>query len=329
VTAQDLRGARASSLAGCLRRAWYDAQDTPQEQLPKKTLRLFDIRRMQNDALSFADAEEARAAGRQIVLEEDIDWGPVTDERPLGIWTGHADYVDHTDRIVREYTGSADLSPDRRKMLQAAFYAKRLTEITGVEYGAWVVVFNPSTGDYRNVPVKWQEISWEMDNLVADLVSYLQAGIEPPRRDGEMETVCETPASGPAMFCPYAGRCFRDFVWPEMGRLEGNAEKLAKTVLALKAREGDVSLIEKDRKLVQAELVKLIQPKTKYTVPLEDGRQATISVSEVKGRRSFALGEMEKAGFSFADSPADLAPFLKEGEPSVRLNIDIYEGPNV
>lgn len=325
MTATDLnQGVRASNLVGCLRKGYYDAIEVEKEELPKKIRRLWKIRAMQNDAIALEKKEEAEAGGRVIVLEQAIPWGPVTADKPRGVWEGHADYVDETDHLVVELTGSADLSPDRRKMLQAAFYAKRKTEITGVEYGAWVFVFNPSTGEDRWVPINWREIVWEIDVLIADLQAYLATGEEPPRRDSAGEVTCESPHDGPAMFCPYAMYCFREWEYPPVGKLTGAPAKLAAEVLDLQQRS-NTKLLDEDRKAKSRRLATLIEPKAKYRVPLEDGKELEVSYSEIPGRVTVSLSEMEAAGFKL---PAELERFVKRGDPSVRINTKVVEVPS-
>lgn len=276
---------------------------------------------MQNDSLALADAEEARALGREVTLEQVIPWGPVLPEAPGGIWTAHADYADWTDHVVIEYTGSADLSPDRRKMLQSAFYAKRLTEITGVEWGAFVKVFDPSTGEERYLSINWREIVWEIDVVIADLIAALEVRVEPDRIDSAGETVCESPGDGPAMFCPFAGWCFRGYEYPTMGVLEGAAAEQAVEVARL-AEATKTTLLDKDRRVASKRLASLIAPSTKYRVPLEDGREVQVSYSPIPGRRTISLKEMDDAGFHLPD---ELLQFVKEGDPSVRVNTKIVE----
>lgn len=322
MTAEALTGVRASSLAGCIRRAWYQGMDVEEEDLPRRVKKLFRIRSIQNDALALDDAEQARAAGREIVLEQEIPWGPKTDAHPQGIWTAHADFADWTDRVIREYTGSADLAPDRRKMLQSAFYAKRMTEITGVEWGAWVLVFDPSTGEDRFVPINWREIVWEIDIAIADLEAALLARVEPDRINSAGETVCEAPNSGPAMFCPFALHCFRDYSYPTPGRITDPA--LAAEIAQVRALSdrADVKLIEKDLKPLKQRVAAQLEPKGKYVVADGDGL-IEVSYSVIPGRVTISLKEMTDAGF---EVPEELLPFVKTGEPSVRLNTKRIEG---
>lgn len=324
MTATELTGVRASNLVGCLRKAFYDGVGIEKEQLPKKIETLFKIRKMQNDALALADAEEARALGREIVLEQAIPWGPVDAEHPQGVWEAHADFADWTDHVVREYTGSADLSPDRRKMLQSAFYAKRLTEITGHLWGAWVKVFDPSTGEDRFLSINWREIVWEIDVAVADLEAALAVGLVPERIDTAGETVCASPGDGPAMFCPYAMHCFRGFEYPPMGALEGIPAQLAVEVADLAART-NTKLLDEDRKAKGKRLATMIAPGAKYRVPLDDDREVQVSYSSIPGRVTISIKEMEAAGFKL---PPELEQFVKTGEPSVRLNTKIVEASN-
>lgn len=321
MTASELTGVRASNLVGCLRKGWFDGMDYEKEELSKRTKNLFRIREMQNDALALADAEEARALDREIVLEQDIPWGPKTPAKPNGIWTAHADFADWTDHVVREYTGSADLSPDRRKMLQSAFYAKRMTELTGHEWGAWVKVFNPSTGEERFVPINWRAIVWEIDVLIADLEAHLASGEMPDRVDSEGETVCSNPHDGPTMFCPYAGACFRGWEYPTMGRLEGKIAQDVARAHTLSER-ANVKLIEADLKPLKKQIAAGLLPKAKYIVPLKDGRSIEASYSEIPGRVTVSLKEFEEAGFKI---PPELEPFIKRGEPTTRLVTKMLE----
>lgn len=315
MTASGLSGVRASNLVTCLRKGWYDSVEAEQEELDRDVRALFRIRQMENDALAALDAEEARAAGREIVLELAIPWGPVDERNPHGVWEAHADYADMTDHMIVEYTGSANLSPDRRKMLQAAFYAKRMSEITGYEWTAWVKVFDPSTGADRLLQINWQEMVWEVDVLIADLMAYLAAGEEPPRRNSQGETVCASPIDG--RFCPYAGWCFRTFEYPPIGLI--NDATLAAEVVRVRdlTDRADVKLIEADLKPLKKRVAAQLQPKAKYVVPLEGGAGIEVSYSEIPGRVTISLAEMRDAGYSL---PPELEQFVKRGEASVRLN---------
>lgn len=330
MTATELTGVRASNLVGCLRKAFYDGVGIEKEQLPKKIETLFRIRKMQNDALALADAEEARALGREIVLEQVIPWGPVDAEHPQGVWEAHADFADWTDHVVREYTGSADLSPDRRKMLQSAFYAKRLTEITGHLWGAWVKVFDPSTGEDRFLSINWREIVWEIDVAVADLEAALAVGLVPERIDTAGETVCASPGDGPAMFCPYAGHCFRGFEYPIPGKLdpEGALALAAVSYANLKERT-NTKLAEKDLEPLKEKLVAGLPPGGKFRIPLDGGKELEVSVTEVVPKHgSISLKEVAEAGYSIADG-VGLEPFVKPpGKTSHRINYKIVDVPS-
>lgn len=323
MTAETLTGVRASNLVSCLRKGWYDAQEIEKDELSKKTLRLFKIRQMQNDALALDMQQEAAAAGRSLILEDAIPWGPTTTRHPNGIWEAHADIADEDDCEIWELTGSADLSPDRRKMLQSAFYAKRKTEITGRHWRAFVLVFNPSTGEDRKLEINWPEMVWEVDVLIADLRAYMNSGTEPPRVNSAGDVVCTSPHDGPAMFCPYARWCFRDYEYPTLGTLQGPLAQIAVEVAAL-SEQTNTTLLDKDRKEKGKRLAAGLSPKTKYRVPVERGVEIEVSYSEIPGRVTVSLKEMEDAGFKL---PAELEQFVKRGEPSIRVNTKRMEVP--
>lgn len=325
MTAQDLTtGVRASNLVGCVRKAWFDGVQQEREELSKKTRKLFRIRSMQNDALALDDAEDARASGRVVKLEQEIPWGPKTERHTRGMWTAHADYADHTEHEIWEYTGSSDLSPDRRKMLQAAFYAKRMSELTGHEWAAFVKVFDPSTGEDRVVPVNWREIVWEIDVAVADLEAALATMTIPDRVDTQGKTTCKSPHDGPGMFCPYVMACFQGWEYPIPGRLEG---ELASDVIAAHnlAKRANVSMVEKDLRPLKKGIAARIAPGGKYQAPLDDGSVIEVSYAELPPRVTISLKEMEDAGFKLPD---ELRPFVKTGEPSVRVTTKLIDAPS-
>lgn len=315
MTAHELTGVRASSAVGCVRKAFYEGVGQEKEELPRRVERLFRIRSMQSDAVMAEKADEARALGRKIVLEQVIPWGPRTDEWPNGIFEGHADYTDWTDYEVIEATGSADLTPDRRKILQSAFYAKRLSELTGKTWKAYVLVFDPSTGEQRYVPVNWQALAFELDDIFATVLAAIEAETEP-------EGVCRTPHDGPASFCAFAGHCFRAFEYPTPGVIADESLQEEVREAYTLSKRANVSLIEKDLKPLKKKVAAALTAGAKYRVPV-DGGEIEVRRTDVKGSRSISLKEIEEAGFVL---PAELEPFVKQSDGFTKLETKLIEG---
>lgn len=315
MTATDLSGVRASSCVGCQRKGFYEGIGVEREEFTRTVLRLFRIRTMQSDAVMAEKAEEARALGRKIVLEQEILWGPRTTNLPEGIYSGHADYADWTDYEVIEATGSADLTPERRKILQAAFYAKRLSELTGKAWKAFVLVFDPSTGNERYVPVNWRALAFELDDIFATVLGAIETGDVPER-------VCQTPHDGPAHYCAFAGHCFAGWEYPPIGEITDEALAAQVREAYELAKRADTKLIEKDLKPLKKKVATHLAPKAKYRVPIEGG-EIEVRRTDVKGSRSISLTEVEAAGFELPD---ELLPFVKQGEGFTKLETKLIEG---
>lgn len=316
MTAEALTGIRASSCVGCKRKGFYEGVSQEREELPRRVERLFRIRSMQNDAVLAEKAQEAAVLGRRIILEQDVPWGPPSPTSEHGQFTGHADWADWTDYEVIEATGSADLTPDRRKVLQAAFYAKRLSEITGKRWKATVLVFDPGTGEERYVPVNWQALAFELDDIFATVLGAVEEGVEPER------VVCTAPNSGPAQFCSFAGYCFRDFTYPTPGEIAD--VELAAAIVEYDALNGSLKqpLAEKDVKVLRERIAPALAAGGRYLARV-GGEIVEVKRSDVAESETISLKEIRDAGF---DLPTELLPFVKTRAGHTRLATKRIEG---
>lgn len=311
MTAESLEGVRASSIVSCCRQAWYQAVEQEKEDVHPNVRRLWRVRTLQNDAIVAEKAEQLRTLGAEITLEMEVPWGPG------GGWTGHADLVDHTERVVFEVTGSEDLTPERRKILQCALYARNISRIRGRKYSAIVMVFSPASGEERFVPVNWEALTWELDDLEATLIAAIEANEAPER-------ACATPGDGRARFCAFAGHCFSGWEYAPIGTIEDEA--LVSDVINTYAlsKRADVKLIEADLKPLKERVGNALEPGAKYRVVLPDGEgEIEVKRIDVAGGESISVKEVRDAGFDFPD---ELVPFIKERAGHTRVSTKLIEG---
>lgn len=297
MSVETLTGVRLSSCASCLRKGFYEGTKAPQSPLTQSAEDLFEIRRAQNDGLVAIHAAQMRDEGDDVELEAEIPWGPD------GCWTGHADLVNHTRKLVREYTGTDGCDLDTRKVRQVAWYAKHFG------YSAEVFVFDPKTGERRPYPVNVEAFGWEMDNIEIEITDALALGEAPER-------VCKTPSDGPAMFCGFRDHCFEGWRWPSPAVCDDpDVIALAEELAALDEQVKKGAETVKRQKELKALLAGLVE----HGVDVQCG-SVKVRISDVAAGETFPLGDFVKAGFSLAANPDRAAEFVKPRSGSSRVS---------
>lgn len=285
MSTKELTGVRLSSCASCLRKGFYEGSGAEKAPLSDSAERLFKIRTAQNDGIVAMHAAEMRDAGDEVELEAEIPWGP------RGCWTGHADLVNHTRRLVREYTGTAGCNLDTRKVRQVAWYAHHFG------YTAEVVVFDPSTGEMQVYPVNVEAFGWEMENIELEITDALALD-EPPER------VCKTPYDGPAMFCQFVGTCFSGWAWPQTRVVDDpDTIALAEELAAVQEQAKKGAEAEKRVKELKGLLAGLVE----HGVDVQVG-SVKVRISDVAASETLPLGDFKKAGYALPD---EVAAFVK------------------
>lgn len=294
MSVKQLTGVRWSSCASCTRKGYYQGVGEDESPMTPEADRLLRIRTAQNDGIVAAYAADLIERGHDVVLEMAIPWGPE------GCWTGHADLVDHTDRIVREFTGTKDCTLDARKVRQVAGYAKELG------YDAAVVVFDPSTGEMREYPVNVAAMAWDIDGLMVEVVRSIATDTPPER-------VCKTPYDGSAMFCGFVRPCFEGWSWPQPAVCDDpDTIALAEELAALdeQVKKGaDASKRQKELKSLLAGLVE-------HGVDVQCG-SVKVRISDVAEGETLPIGDLRKAGFTL---PPEVAAFVKPRAGSSRVS---------
>lgn len=289
-----LTGVRLSSCASCLRRGFYEGTGAERTPLPEAAERLLKIRIAQNDGIVAMHAAEMRDEGDSVELEAEIPWGPD------GCWTGHADLVNHTRRLVREYTGTAGCDLDTRKVRQVAWYAHHFG------YSAEVVVFDPQTGEMRVYPVNVAAFGWEMENIEVEITDALALN-DPPER------VCKTPYDGPAMFCGFVRTCFEGWSWPSPAICDDpDTIALAEELAALDEQVKQGAEAVKRQKELKGLLAGLVE----HGVDVQCG-PIKVRISDVAAGETLPLGDLRKAGHTL---PAVVEAFVKPRAGSSRVS---------
>lgn len=301
VDTRNLSGARASSAVRCIAKAEHEALGTPRDEEAQQWLEKH-FRRGVNVGRAWASSAKGN-----VTLEAEIPWG-------LG-WVGHADLLNHDDRIVYEAYHAAGGAFREEKALQAAFYADEL----GPEWKAELVVIDTTdVSDEDGFAVQGYEIN--VDGL-RDHVRDIKARVVAAVQDGSVnpaDRVGDSPHHSECFSCPFRSHCWDGWQPPSPDEVVG----LEDLVEQYRIVDGDLAGASQKKASLERqrdELRDAIRPYTRVGVPLDAGTGVTIRRTEVAGRVSVRLGDFRKAGYQI---PEELEPFVSESKPSERWRVE-------
>ena len=295
----DLTGARASSLVVCTRMAVYQHLGAPADDFDDRTYGYFRRGHAWARIVLEPVAEQLRAQGRRPRLEEEIPW-PAAD--PVAV--GHADfYIPHEARII-EITSNAGAELGRHKALQAALYALNHPRAERAD----VLAVDTHTGEERLYPIDVDYLSDEIREREASFLEGARGGTMPER-------VAEDPTHRPCEGCVFRRHCWADWERPAAeARPEFAAEvaQLARLedLIAVNPNDGG---LRGQRDELRRRLRPYLEDRTDYVAG-----GIRVRRTDVAGRRTLSLADMEKAGHRLPDA---LEAFVSTGQPSERWTL--------
>lgn len=298
-----LTGVRWSSAAVCQRKAFYESQGAPTTPIDDGVQQLWADRSEQNDLKVEKWAKRLREQGHDVTLEQDIPWA-------CGI--GHADLVDHTDRVVAEFTGTKGAELPERKPLQSAGYALFLSQQTGEAYTAAVVSFDPATPSIeRTYPVDESMVN-DAAEIQNDVAHAIETGVAPDR-------VCKSPGDNPAHYCPFVDHCFGSWEYPDPTHITD--DEVVRLAAELAEAIDERGLAKKDHDAHDARVRALqeqLAARVLHGVENVAGG-VMVKITDVAGRESVSLADLRKA--DHAGLLDELAPFVKKSDGHSRFTV--------
>lgn len=296
-----LTGPRASSLAMCERRPYYEAIGAAREDVHPRQERIFRRGRRIGIMLAQEIAETYAEQDIRVEVEREVPW-PTLD--PIGV--GHADLFIPDDAHTIEIVSTAGADLPRHKALQAAFYS---IHDPASQY-ATVLSIDPSTNEEKAYPVEVEGMRDELDERVERVVHALKGGMIPRRalrNDGDQ---VETPHEWPCFDCPFRRTCWAEWEPAPAGVLPDHLHPLVAELAGIEDRLAKVKALpdlEARRDEIRGLLRGHLREKADYRIP----GFKKIRVSPVAGRRTFALKRFEDAGHTL---PALAEEFVSTGQ---------------
>lgn len=295
----DLKGARLSAMARCIRQAAYTALDTPTDPLPLDAEHYFRRGHLFN--MYVGQQLRAKYGADGVRSEVEIPW-------PLGV--GHADHVVDPESLAVEVVST--VTPSARVFEFKARQLKQYLHFGGYDNGA-VYVIDPSSLKREDVlPVKLTDD--DRTEIAAD-VTLLEVAVD-RGHVGALPRVCRKPGDARGYLCQYASECFKD--WQAPAASEDDREQARRAALDLyqaqqheRNLKAQLTAIEEERKNAQAALSDLLEPGETQVGPF------LVKRIPIRGRVT-VKNELLKAGLL----PDELlAPYVSVSEGYDRFDI--------
>jgi hypothetical protein len=299
----------STSATICPRQAVYTALGIEGAPLTEEAERRFArgtrIGRMMGEEV----AAVLTARGKHVILEHEAPW-PIWHPQPVG--TGHADALvcdaDGEPEEVIEIVSSREAALPPRKPLQAAGYAIH----RGVTR-ARILAVDPATNEECPYPVNVEGLAAQVREIEEAVV----AGIESGGRDLP-DRVEQTPQAWPCMECQHAARCWDGWTPPPAGNLPGHEQDFVRLLEIDRELKGiptrPIKELEAERDLIRDALAPLMAAGEDY---IELG--VKLRRTEVPGRRSIKVADLENAGFTTSGGFPD--EYVSVGKPHNRWTI--------